>query len=386
MRLLTISSEFPPGPGGIGTHAYHLCDELVERGWDVRVLTPQDYSSPAEIETFNAAQRFQVCGLRSEQPRWLRGFRRWCSLARELNLFKPQAVVASGQRSVWLAAAQLPRLGIPWLAIGHGIEFGVRTAWQHRITRWAIQRASSVVCVSQFTWDLMIEAGIRPRGGRVIPNGADSASFRTLPAHEIARFRAGLGFNGAKLLLTVGNVTERKGQRITIEALPQVLQQCPDVHYLVAGLPSKRDEYQALAKSLGVAERVHFLGRLNPEDLVRYLNACDLFVMTSVRTAEGDCEGFGIAVVEAALCGKPAVVSANCGLAEAVADGLTGLCVPERNPQATAQAIVSLLRDDARRVALARNAALRAQQEQTWVHRAAEYDVLLKDLVGQSNA
>ena len=70
---------------------------------------------------------------------------------------------------------------------------------------------------------------------------------------------------------------------------------------------------------------MHFLGRLESESLVKYVNACDLFMMTSRHTSTGDFEGYGIAVVEAAFCGKPAVVSRNSGLAEAIVDGGPGL-------------------------------------------------------------
>ena len=78
---------------------------------------------------------------------------------------------------------------------------------------------------------------------------------------------------------------------------------------------------------------------------MRRLNACDLFVMTSRNTADGDFEGYGIAVIEAALCGKPAVVSAGSGLGEAIVAGETGVLVREDDPPDTARAIAELLAD-----------------------------------------
>ena len=80
------------------------------------------------------------------------------------------------------------------------------------------------------------------------------------------------------------------------------------------------------------------MGRVEEGDMVNWLNRCDLFVMTSRTLPDGDCEGFGIAVVEAALCGKPAVVSSQCGLIEAIEDGVTGIGVPEGDVVATANA------------------------------------------------
>jgi phosphatidylinositol alpha-1,6-mannosyltransferase len=155
-----------------------------------------------------------------------------------------------------------------------------------------------------------------------------------------------------------------------------------DVHYLMAGLPTKEPEFGALARELGVAERVHFLGRVDTARLVRLLNVCDLFVMTSRHDAQGDFEGYGIAVVEAALCGRPAVVTGNSGLAEAIEDGTTGLCVPENDVDATAAAIQDLLRDPVRRRAMGAAARARALSEQTWDRRVGEYDDVLRALVG----
>ena len=124
-----------------------------------------------------------------------------------------------------------------------------------------------------------------------------------------------------------------------MRALPAIRETVPDVHYAIVGLPTLGDEIRRLAGELGVADRVHLLGRLDEARLVRLLNAADVFVMTSRHTQDGDFEGYGIAVIEAALCGIPAVVAGGSGLSEAVADGETGLCVAPEDPAATADAI-----------------------------------------------
>jgi glycosyltransferase involved in cell wall biosynthesis len=227
----------------------------------------------------------------------------------------------------------------------------------------------------------MVEAGINPRRELVIPNGGDDVRFRVLPAGEIKSFRQSLGKDADHLLLTVGNVTERKGQEVVIRALPHILKVAPKTHYLMAGLPTLKHELTELACELGVAEHVHFLGRVDADSLVKYLNCCDVFVMTSRLTKDGDCEGFGIAVVEAALCGKPAVVSANSGLAEAIIDGSTGIAVPEGDEVATANALLSLLKNPQLRHTMGKAALDLAQREQSWRTRSGEYDKLLGGLL-----
>ena len=63
VKVLFLSTEFPPGPGGIGTHAYHVCLQLAKRGWQVQVVSPQDYAERAAIEEFNARAPFAITPL-----------------------------------------------------------------------------------------------------------------------------------------------------------------------------------------------------------------------------------------------------------------------------------------------------------------------------------
>ncbi|MGB5399370.1 MAG: glycosyltransferase, partial [Thermoanaerobaculia bacterium] len=106
----------------------------------------------------------------------------------------------------------------------------------------------------------------------------------------------------------------------------------------------------------------------------------------SQHTSVGDFEGYGIAVVEAALCAKPAVVSEGSGLEEAVVAGETALVVPQSDAPATAEALVALLENESLRARLGQAAQERALAEQTWRARAVDYDRLLRDLTRGSQA
>ncbi|HSV73497.1 MAG TPA: glycosyltransferase family 4 protein [Chthonomonadales bacterium] len=380
MDALLVSSEFPPGPGGIGTHAWHVARQLQARGWEVRVLTPQDYVPVEEAERFNAEQPFGVVRAPSGKGALRNGVQRLRALRRLTQGRRPDVLVASGDRAVWLAALGRPA-GVPFVAFGHGTEFGSPRGWGARVSRWSFGRADLLVCVSEFTRDLVLAAGVRSRCIKVVPNGADDARFRVLPEPDAERCRRRWGLHGRRVLLTVGQVSERKGQDTVIRAMPEVLKSVPEALYLIVGLPSRESEYARLARELGVDEHVRFLGRREPDEVVELLNVADLFVMTSRTTPSGDCEGFGIAAVEAALCGKPAIVSEGSGLVEAIEHGRTGLAVPPDDAAATASAIVRLLTDAPMRERMGVAALERAQSEQTWAHRGEQYDHLLREVV-----
>jgi glycosyltransferase involved in cell wall biosynthesis len=347
--------------------------------WDVSVVTPQDHAEEQEISEFNSAQPFPIVRLRSKGASATKAIFRRQTTRRWIKQWNPDAVIASGQRSAWIATTLTGKL--PLIIVGHGFEFGIVGQWNNKLTRWAFQQASLVVCVSEHTRRKMLAAGIQPQTVQVITNGADEIRFDVLPADGVSATRKSMGFENARLLITVGNVTERKGQDLVIRALPQILAKAPNTHYLMVGLPTRKEELMRIAESLGVGDHVHFLGRVENGHLVSLLNCADVFVMTSRFTSEGDSEGFGIAAVEAALCGKPAVVSGNSGLSEAVIDGETGIVVPQNDVQATANAIVSLLNNRERREQMGNAARKRARARQTWEQAAKQYDTVLRRVV-----
>lgn len=388
MRLLMLSSEFKPGPGGIGTHAYELAWNLVQLGWEVQVITPQDYVSDDEIKSFNSNQPFKIVQLlRPSSWAFAKALYRWQMVDRHIHEWQPDILMATGLASVWLTAAMTVWHRLPWVAIGHGKEFGIPEVWSQWLTRWAYQRATGVVCVSHYTRQRMLKMGIRPNCEMVIYNGANANLFYELPPETITDWLEQHQLTGKRLLLSVGSVTERKGYDIVIRSMPTLLMQGYDVHYLIAGIPLRPEDpaweagLKELAFDLGMAERVHFLGRVSDAELVKWYNACDIVVLTSRHSSDGDFEGYGIVIVEAALCGRPAVVSSNGGLAEAVLHGETGLCVPENDPEATGKAILSLLSDPSYFTALKSTAQKRAYAEQSWASRTSEYVKFIQGLL-----
>ena len=381
MKVLLVATEFPPGPGGVGTHAFELARHLTRRGWTVTVIASQDYVTGAEAEAFNRTQPFRVVRWRRAPAGPLRFLARWAALKATRRAEAPDVVVASGGRAVLAYSHACAGQGTPWLAVGHGTEFGARGV-KRWVFRTAFRRASAVAVVSEFTRGLFRELVGEDRDAEVIPNGADPERFRVLPAAEVARRLAPLSIPPGRLLITVGNITQRKGQDVVVRALPEILQAVPDARYVVVGLPTEGERLARLARECGVGDRVHLTGRLDPETLTAALNAAEVFLLTSRRTADGDVEGYGIAVVEAALCGRAAIVSSGSGLEEAIVDGETGLAVPANDPHATAAAVSALLADPARLRRMGERARERALAEQTWDRRVGRYASLLEQIVG----
>lgn len=384
-KLFFLASEFPPGPGGIGTHAHQVASQLVRRGWIVEVAAPQDLVTDAAAAEFNSAQPFVVHPLRRFGRGPVKLAHRMAVVSSRIAKAAPDVVVGSGERMVWVAAALSKLHRIPHVAVGHAMEFNRTPRWEYELTRRSFETAAGAICVSNYTWSRMVSCGIQARAGGVIPNGANADRFRLVPEDEALAFRRQRNLADATLLITVGSVHERKGQDVVIRALPRVLREIPNVHYLVVGMPYEQARFEAIARECGVDSRVHFLGALDHDELVRALNAADVFVMASKHTPAGDFEGFGIAVVEAALCGCPAVVSSQSGVVEAIRPGETGLVADMGDPVSTADRLIELLRNPATRDAMGRRAREHALTG-TWEIRGEQYDAMLRIILGISPA
>ena len=383
MKILILSSEFPPGPGGIGTHAYQLAKNFALASNEVQVLTPQDYAAEEEIVTFNRSQPFAVSRFINGKSAFSKALTRIRGFNSTLRHFKPDVVLVSGSRSIWLTAILMTFYReIPWVVVAHGTEFGQMNGLNAWVTKVSANQATALICVSEYTRQAVRALGVNKPPMEVVHNGADEAQYFILEQDKIIELRRALDVEGKFVLLTVGNVSARKGQEVVIRALPAILQQAPQAIYWMAGLPTERDSLQKLARELGVERSIYFLDRVSNQRLLELYNACDLFVMTSRQLENGDFEGYGIAVIEAALCGKAAVVSDNSGLAEAVLDGQTGVLVPQNDPEATAMAIIYLIETPHELTGLSKNAFSKASK-QTWSEVSATYLGVFEQIINQ---
>ncbi|MCB0208523.1 MAG: glycosyltransferase family 4 protein [Anaerolineae bacterium] len=380
MKLLLLSTEFPPGPGGIGTLAYQIAFYLAKDNWQITVATPQDHVRLPEIEQFNVRQPFRIVRLPHVGPMLMEGLYRLIKVTKLINRHRPDIILAIGKQALYLGGMINLITTIPLVVIGSGSEFIKRNPLDSALIRWTFGRARASVAISRYTSHLMASMGIDVSQTTVIYPGADDAVYKTGLSTE--KLQTQLGLDRAKIILTVGHVSHRKAQDVVIKALPMLLEHHPNLHYVIAGLPTQRDQLEALAAALGVQDHVTFLGKVAQEELPYLYTLADVFVLVSRSTGD-QVEGYGIVAVEAALCGTPAVVSSGCGLEEAVIEGETAFVVAPDDPTATADAVSKLLTDDGLHERMAVRAQHYAYNNATWSKRIKEYDILLRQLLSK---
>jgi glycosyltransferase involved in cell wall biosynthesis len=177
----------------------------------------------------------------------------------------------------------------------------------------------------------------------VIPNGIDVELF---DADCAAVPRQTLGLPAGPLVAAISRLDGDKDLPTLLRAVPAVLARVPDANLVIAGDGPLRRDLEQLAVALGIGNRTGFLGHRS--DVKQLLRVCDVVALSSRR------EGLPLVVLEAMAMRKPVVATSVGGVSEAVLDGVTGVLVPPRTPEALASALVRLLQDPQTAVRLGR--------------------------------
>lgn len=250
----------------------------------------------------------------------------------------PQGLLAVVVKMLFRRAVRL-------VVTSHGADiFGLKTL--EGLKRFVLERCDGVTMVSHAIRREAERLGCAGIPMEVMPMGVDTALFH--PASRDERLRRELAPNGP-LVLFVGRLSEKKGVRYLLEAMPRVLEALPELTLLIVGEGEERGALEALARSLGIlGSRVIFCGGVPHASLPRFYATADVFVGPSVVAGGGDAEGFGLVFVEALACGCPVIATDLPAIADIVIPGENGLIVEQRNAPAIASALLGLLGDRAR--------------------------------------
>jgi len=214
-----------------------------------------------------------------------------------------------------------------------------------RLFYFVIKHAEAVFANSQFTKDLCLKSfpSLDPSKISVIHDGIDASTFKRR-SREVLDIRSKCS-SGSRIILTVANLIERKGTRYLIEAMVYVVRHVPEARLVVVGRGPLRNKLESQVKTLGLDNYVTFTGAISNEKLREYYERCEVFVLPSIVDSAGETEGLGVVLLEAGAVGKPVIGTAVGGIPEIILDGETGLLVPEKDPQALADAILRVLKD-----------------------------------------
>ncbi len=229
--------------------------------------------------------------------------------------------------------------------------------------------------------------GAEPAKITVIPPGVDLNMFHPIPQDE-AKSWIGILCEHQNILF-VGRIEPLKGVETLLRAVAYMVQQDPtwaqricvsiiggDASIPIEQMQGEMARLHALREELGLTNLVTFRGKQAQNMLPYYYAASDVVVMPS------HYESFGMVALEAMACGTPVIASRVGGLPYNVLDGITGILVPERDPEALAQEIMRLLTDDSLRRRLGEGAAQVARYY-SWEKIAGQIIDVYRQAMGQ---
>lgn len=223
--------------------------------------------------------------------------------------------------------------GVPLVVHFHGYDAhddGVLEAFGGAYSR-LFRLAARVVAASQHMRDRLIELGASPEKVLVNPYGVDTSLFS--------------GANPASsppVFLAVGRFVDKKAPYLTLLAIKETLQHDPDARLVAIGDGPVWEACRQLAKALGIAHAVEFLGPRSHSDVASAMRGARAFVQHSIQTSYGDSEGLPVAILEACASGLPVIATRHTGIPEVVIDGKTGLLVDEGDLEGMSRHMIQL--------------------------------------------
>lgn len=347
--------------GGMEGHGEALSQGLAKRGHQLFIITTshprgvdQEHSQGVHIYYTRAPAR------RYTRQWWQESIDRFEALHSDLKFDLVWSQSAGGDS---YAENLKERCGVPLVSILHGTFLGeARTAlrqlsprieafyslarvgrvcYHHLRRKSFIRFADAIIAVSEeLKRDISRIYAVDPQKIFVVPNGIDVEVFAPSRDHGHAIRRKYGVANGTRVLMTVGRLESDKGVQIAIQVLERLTTRF-DVRLMIVGQGKYQSELQSLAARQGLASKVTFCGFVSREGLPAFYNACDVFLMPTLRE-----EGLPFVLVEAMACGLPVIATNIGGIPTVIDDGENGLLFPPGDTQALT-ALVKRLLDEA---------------------------------------
>jgi glycosyltransferase involved in cell wall biosynthesis len=364
MRILMLSHGYPPVVSGVTLVVRKVARAMVERGHQVWVITASDRGAPYEAED----EGVRLIRVRSgTNPFWSEGRLPLLSherLVKIVNQVRPDVINThdSALLSWQLTHLERERIAVPEVLTAHFLprfvtfyaNVGERVERVLEDITWevvlrVINDFDHVVFPTHTQQQLFRQEGLEAPSV-VISNGVDIQRF--CPGEPDPEVERRYRLPARPRVLFVGRMARDKKIELVIRALAAV----EGANLLLAGRGDHQEHLRDLAKELGVAARVHFLGYVPDTDLPDLYRAADLFVIAA------EVEVQSIPTLEAASTGLPIIAANAAALPELVKDGVNGYLVPPDDEQAFAAALRRILDSGIRRAEFGRASLVIAAQ------------------------
>ncbi len=207
------------------------------------------------------------------------------------------------------------------------------------LTKYTLKKADCITCDGDNIKEEIARLGDSHNKIKIICFGTDIKKF--YPNKKNKELKRALEINNSPIVISLRNLKPIYDVGSLIKAIPLILKEVPEAKFIVAGRGSQEAELKQLAKSLGVSDSIRFAGFISNDELPQYIALADVYVSTSLSDG-----GIAASTAEAMACGLPVVITDFGDNRKWVEDGLNGFIVPLKDPEALAEKIIYLLKNE----------------------------------------
>lgn len=367
MKIAFFTDTFYPEINGVARTLKRFTDYLTEKGHSVKVFAPENPSEeyvPSHIHRFKSASFFLYPECRVAFPNYFK-------IKGELEKFNPDLIhVATpfnlGIMGVYCAKKlKIPLAGSYHTDFDQYLQFydlGLLSSLLWKYMNWFHQPLQKIFVPSHDTMAQLTEHGLKNL--ELWPRGVDCELFH--PFYDKLAVRKKYSFRKEYILSYAGRLAPEKSAGLLLEIAKNMPPQIADkVHWLIVGDGPMREQLEKEAPA-----NMIFTGYLKGGQLAEVYSASDLFIFPSAT------ETFGNVVLESLASGTPVIGANSGGVRSIIEDGVTGrLCTPH-DIHHFAEAIISLLTSDSKRVQMGyegRNYALTQKWERIFDNLISHY-------------
>ncbi|MCE9523195.1 MAG: glycosyltransferase, exosortase A system-associated [Alphaproteobacteria bacterium] len=401
MRILHVLDHSLPLQSGYVSRTLGIVGEQRARNWDpVLMTTPRQNRGAAEVEEFSGWRFHRTPapdGIMSRTPvlNYVREMqataRRLSALIEELrpDIVHAHSPALNGLPALWAAHPKHIPVVYEVRALWEeaGVEAGtVRPgSMRYRASRslesYVLHRADAVAVLCQGVKQDVLGRGIPEEKICVIPNAVDLAHFSPERRRDNALAQQ-LGLDGKIVLGFIGSFYEYEGLDVLLNALPQALQQVPNLKLLLVGGGSHDAELKRIAAANNIEHAVVFTGRVPFSDVERYYDFVDVFVYPRRKSRLTDLVT-PLKPIEA-MAKSRVVIASDCGgHREIVTHGRNGFLFAADDTNALAAAITTAVAARETWPVIGKNARDYVVRERTWPASVDKYEPIYERLVGR---
>ncbi len=364
MRILQVVDDYPPCIAGDGIHVYEISNELAKLGHDVTVFTnahsigsPYLYREKNHPVPLQHANMFEPGGQRRTDLVKVRHFHplfrasyfsfsaQLCKAVLEENFDIIHIHrYFSLQSSPTMFASKLKRTPVfftPHSATTREqkgvLATIVKGTFDCTFGRYLIRSPDILIALTQDNIRDFLGLGARADGIKLVPDGIDLEKFTQLPSPDAFKNRFDIT---GDIVLFVGRLVKYKGVQYLLRIAPRILREFPRTKFVIVGPDfGYGNELLKLVSTYSLQESVIFTGAISESELLEAYSAADVLAFPSIH------EGFGLVLLEAMACGKPAVTWKTSAMQYVIEDRKSGFLVDPWNLDDFARSIILLISD-----------------------------------------